>query len=196
MAFKNLDETRPQPHGHEQRTSEQLLEARKILVFGEINQRLAESAVAQLLAMDAAKTAPIHLFVNSPGGHVESADSIHDIIRFVSSPVYVIGTGWVASAGVHLYLAAARERRFCLPNTRFMIHEPSGGVGGQVTDIEIELEQMLDLRRRVRTMIADGTGRSYEEVEKDTQRNCWLTAPEAVAYGLVGKIIRDTSEIA
>jgi len=196
MTFKNLDEPRaPLTASIDRRTREQLIDARKILVFGEINQQLAETVVAQLLAMDATKTGPIQLFVNSPGGHVESADSIHDVIRFVQSPVFVIGTGWVASAGVHLYLAAERERRLCLPNTRFMIHEPSGGVGGQVTDIEIELEQMLELRRRIRATIAERTGKTYEVVEKDTQRNCWLSATQAVQYGLVGRIIRSTGDI-
>ncbi len=196
MTIKNLDNERsPEGHAVDRRIRERLLEARKILVFGEVNQPLAEAVVAQLLAMDAERVSPIHVLVNSQGGHVESADTIHDVIRFVHSPVYVIGTGWVASAGVHLYLAAERERRLCLPNTRFMIHEPSGGVGGQVSDIEIELEQIIELRRRIRRMIAERTGRRYEDVERDTQRNCWLTATQAVEYGLVGKIVSDIGEV-
>ena len=196
MTFKNLDHSHEQAsHRVDSRIRERLLEARKILIFGEVNQHLAETVVAQLLAMDTAQVGPIHILVNSPGGHVESADSIHDVIRFVRSPVFVIGTGWVASAGVHLYLAAERERRLCLPNTRFMIHEPSGGVGGQVSDIEIELEQMIELRRRIRGMIAEKTGRSYDEVERDTQRNCWLTAAQAVEYGLVGAIVQNIDDV-
>ena len=196
MTFKNLDDTSTTPAPLvDQRTRERLLDARKVLVFGEINQHLAELVVAQLLAMDAQQVKPIHLLVNSPGGHVESADTIHDVIRFIRSPVYAIGTGWVASAGVHLYLAVERDRRLCLPNTRFMIHEPSGGVGGQVSDIEIELEQIIELRRRIRQTIAERTGRSYSDVERDTQRNCWLTADQAVEYGLVGSIVRETHEV-
>jgi ATP-dependent Clp protease protease subunit len=194
--IKNYDDS---PNGAryavDRRTRERLLDARKILVFGEVNQQLAESVVAQLLSLDAHEVAPIHVLVNSQGGHVESADTIHDVIRFVRSPVVVIGTGWVASAGVHLYLAAERERRLCLPNTRYMIHEPSGGVGGQVSDIEIELEQMLELRRRIRQTIAERTGRSYQDVERDTQRNCWLTAVQAVEYGLVGKIVEHINDV-
>lgn len=197
MKLKNLDDNREAaPSRLESRVRERLLESRKVLVFGEINQKLAEATVAQLLAMDAVENAPIHVLVNSPGGHVESADSIHDIVRFIRSPVTMIGTGWVASAGVHLFLSAERQRRLCLPNTRFMIHEPSGGVGGQVSDIEIELEQMLELRQRIRTMIAEATNRPYDEIERDTRRNCWLTATQAVEYGLVGSIIRNIDEIA
>jgi ATP-dependent Clp protease protease subunit len=196
MTIKNYDESPNEAHPIvDRRTRKRLLDARKVLVFGEVNQRLAESVVAQLLALDAHQVAPIHVFVNSQGGHVESADTIHDVIRFVRSPVAVIGTGWVASAGVHLYLAAEREQRLCLPNTRFMIHQPSGGAGGQVSDIEIELEQMLELRRRIRQTIAERTGRSYQEVERDTHRNCWLTASQAVEYGLVGRIIQHVNDV-
>ena len=135
------------------------------------------------------------MIINSPGGHVESGDTIHDMISFCGAPVKVIGTGWVASAGAHIYLGAKKENRLCLPNTRFLLHQPSGGVRGQASDIEIEAEEIIKMRERVNRMIARETGQPYEKVDKDTTRNLWMSAEQAVEYGIVSRIIMNTSEV-
>jgi ATP-dependent Clp protease protease subunit len=176
--------------------SERLFAARTLIISGGIDQKVAERTTAQLLALAAADPkAPITLYINSQGGHVEAGDTIHDMIRFVSPPIRVVGTGWVASAGALIYVAVPRELRFCLPNTRFLLHQPAGGMRGQASDIQIEAEQIIKMRDRVNRMIAKETGQTFERIVKDTQRNYWLTAEEAVEYGIVSKIITDTSEV-
>ena len=171
-----------------------LFKGRTVLVFGEIDMRLAERVSAQLLAMAADSDKPIRLVINSPGGHVESGDTIHDMIRYCGPKVKVIGTGWVASAGAHIFLGGEKENRLCLPNTRFLLHQPMGGVRGQVSDIEIEAEEIIKMRNRVNAMIARETGQTIEKIEKDTQRNFWMNAEEAKAYGLVSRIITRADE--
>jgi ATP-dependent Clp protease protease subunit len=174
---------------------DRLFQSRMVLIHGEINSRLAQQVTAQLLALAAAHDDPITIFIHSEGGHVEAGDSIHDIVRFVKPRVRMIGTGWVASAGTHIYLAAAKKDRFCLPNTRFMIHQPLGGVGGKATDIRIEAEEILKARERLNRTIAEATGQPLERVAKDTDRNYWMSPEEALEYGIVGKIIKSASEI-
>ena len=172
-----------------------LFKSRTITIFGEINQKVAESTVAQLLALAVENDDPIRIFINSPGGHVESGDSIHDMIRFIKPEVKVIGTGWVASAGAHIYLAAKKENRLCLPNTRFLIHQPLGGAGGRATDIAIEAKEIIKMRRRINEVIARETGQPLERVEKDTDRNYWMSAEEAKEYGLVSRIIENSDSV-
>ena len=172
-----------------------LFKSRTITIFGEINQKVAESTVAQLLALSVENDDPIRIFINSPGGHVESGDSIHDMIRFIKPQVKVIGTGWVASAGAHIYLGAKKENRLCMPNTRFLIHQPLGGAGGRATDIAIEAKEIIKMRRRINEIIARETGQPLERVEKDTDRNYWMSAEEAKDYGLVSRIIDNSDGI-
>ena len=172
-----------------------LFKSRTITIFGEINQKVAESTVAQLLALSVENDDPIRIFINSPGGHVESGDSIHDMIRFIKPQVKVIGTGWVASAGAHIYLGAKKENRLCMPNTRFLIHQPLGGAGGRATDIAIEAKEIIKMRRRINEIIARETGQPLERVEKDTDRNYWMSAEEAKDYGLVSRIIETSDGI-
>jgi ATP-dependent Clp protease protease subunit len=169
-----------------------LLRQRKVLVFGAIDDKVARDVTGRLLAL-AADPEPIDVYVNSPGGHVESGDTIHDMIRFVDAvaPVRVIGTGWVASAGALIFLAGAKERRLCLPNTRFLLHQPMGGVSGPATDINIEAIEIVKMRERINRIIARETGQPLEKVERDTDRNYWMGAEEAVAYGMVSRIITD-----
>lgn len=169
-----------------------LLRQRKVLIFGAIDDKVARDVTGRLLAL-AADSEPIDVYVNSPGGHVESGDTIHDMIRFVDTvaPVRVIGTGWVASAGALIFLAGARERRLCLPNTRFLLHQPMGGVRGVATDINIEALEIIKMRQRINRIIARETGQPLEKVERDTDRNYWMSADEAVAYGMVSRIITD-----
>ena len=157
--------------------------------------RLAERVTAQLLALandDAEK--PIRVIINSPGGHVESGDTIHDMIKFCGPQVKMIGTGWVASAGASIFVGAAKENRFCLPNTRFLLHQPSGGVRGQASDIAIEAEEIVKMRERMNHIYARETGQTYEKILADTQRNFWMGAEAAVAYGLASKIINRPDE--
>lgn len=172
-----------------------LFKSRTVLIFGEIDMRLAERVTAQITALAAESDKPIRVIINSPGGHVESGDTIHDMIRFCGVPVKVIGTGWVASAGAHIFLGGTKENRLCLPNTRFLLHQPAGGVRGQASDIEIEAEEIIKMQERLNRLIARETGQTYEKVVKDTHRNFWMNAEQAVEYGLVGKIITDASEV-
>ena len=171
-----------------------LFKSRLILLFGEINMDVARTICAQFLTLDAEGIEPIRLIINSPGGHVEAGDTIHDVIRFVRSPVLILGTGWVASAGVHIFLAGRRKNRYSLPNTRYMIHQPLGGIGGQATDIAIEARELVKIRSRLNRIIARETNQALEQVEKDTDRNYWMSASEALDYGLVGKIIEKSNE--
>jgi ATP-dependent Clp protease protease subunit len=172
-----------------------LFKSRTVLVFGEIDMRLAERVTAQLTALAAESDEPIRVIINSPGGHVESGDTIHDMIRFCGPTVKVIGTGWVASAGAHIFLGATKENRLCLPNTRFLLHQPAGGARGQASDIEIEAQEILKMRDRVNRMIAEETGQTIERINQDTRRNFWMNADEAIAYGLVSRIIKNTAEV-
>jgi len=135
------------------------------------------------------------VLISSPGGHVESGDAIHDIIRFVRAPVTTVGTGWVASAGTHVFLAAPKERRVCLPNTRFMIHQPGGGAGGPATDIAIQAREILRTRERIAKVIARQTGQSLQKVLADMERDFWMSAEEAIDYGLVSKIIESSRQL-
>lgn len=167
-----------------------LFKNRTVLLFGEISMKVAHAITAQLLALAADDDKkPIRLVINSPGGHVEAGDTVHDMIRFIGPAVQVLGTGWVASAGAHIYLAAAKENRLSLPNTRFLLHQPSGGAGGRAVDIDIQAREIIKMRRRLNEIIAKETGQSIERVERDTDRDYWMSAQEAKEYGVVGRII-------
>jgi len=174
---------------------EKTFRARTVLVFGQITDTLAGATVGRLIALSSASDAPINLLVSSPGGHVESGDVIHDIVRFIRAPVNMIGTGWVGSAAAHLYLAVPKQRRFCLPNTRFLIHQPSGGAGGAASDIEIQARELVRARERIAGVIARETGRSLASVLVDIDRDRWMSAQEAIEYGLVSKIINQQREL-
>jgi ATP-dependent Clp protease, protease subunit len=174
-----------------------LFTQRKVLVFGAITDKVARDVTGRLLALAGDSDKPIDVYVNSPGGHVESGDTIHDMIRFVdaAAPVRIIGTGWVASAGALIFLAGAKERRLCLPNTRFLLHQPMGGVRGPATDIDIEAREIIKMRERINRIIARETGQSYEKVKHDTDRNYWMSAEEAIAYGMVGRVITSAKDL-
>ncbi len=174
-----------------------LFDQRKVLIFGAINDKVARDVTGRLLALAGASDKPIDVYINSPGGHVESGDTIHDMIRFVDSmaPVRVIGTGWVASAGALIYVAGAKERRLCLPNTRFLLHQPMGGVRGPAVDIDIEAREIIKMRERLNRLMAAETGQTYEKVAKDSDRNYWMSAQEAIAYGMVSRIVSKLSDL-
>ena len=183
------------PNPFRMKVSEKLFDARTILIFGEVSSEVARDVVEQLFAMSSVSDEDITVYVNSPGGHVESADTIFDTLSFVKPRVRMVGTGWVASAGAHVFLAAPKNDRYCLPNTRFLLHQPWGGAGGRATDLEIEAEEILKMRARLIRIIAERTGQPLKRVEKDTERNFWMSAEAAKEYGLVGHIISSVTEL-
>lgn len=172
-----------------------MLDSRSVIISGEINQALTEKVVSQLLLLQEIDDRPIKLYINSQGGHVEAADTIHDIIKFIKPTVHIIGTGWVASAGITIFLAAEKAHRYALPNTRFMIHQPLGGVQGQASDIEIEAREIILMLERVNRLISDATGQPLEKVKNDTDRNYWMTPQQAMDYGIVGRILTSFNEL-
>ncbi len=172
-----------------------LYEHRTVLLFGEISTPLASRVASELLALAGEGDAPIRLVIHSPGGHVESGDTIHDVIRFITPDVHVIGTGWVASAAALIYCAAKKEHRFALPHTRFMLHQPLGGVRGPASDIEIEAAQIAAMKSRLHRIFADATGRDVDTLARETERNFWMSAEEARAYGLVHRVIGSMREL-
>ncbi|ATZ10881.1 ATP-dependent Clp protease proteolytic subunit [Erwinia amylovora] len=186
-------------NGQEEKNSalavNKLLQSRSVIISGEINQALAEKVTAQLLVLQEMGDEPIKLFINSQGGHVEAGDTIHDMIKFVKPKVLVIGTGWVASAGITIFLAADKENRYTLPNTRFMIHQPLGGVRGKVSDIEIEAKELLRARERINQLISKATGQPLEKVEKDTDSNYWMSPEQAIDYGIATHVISQWDEL-
>ena len=169
--------------------------SRTVIVAGAINDKLAQRTVAHLLALAEDSDDPINMLISSPGGHVESGDMIHDVIRFIRPRVRTIGSGWVASAGALIFVGAEREDRYCLPNTRFLIHQPSGGIGGTSSDMMIQAEQVRLMRERLNQIFADATGQSIDRIEADTQRDFWLNTQEALDYGLLGQVIRSIDEL-
>lgn len=174
---------------------EKLFKSRSLTIFGDINEKIARSVTERLLALAAEGDDPITIYISSPGGHVESGDVVYDMIKFIKPEVRVIGTGWVASAATTIYLAAKKENRFSLPNTRFLVHQPSGGSRGRASDIKIQAEQIIKMRERINKLIADETGQSLERVAKDTDRDYWMTVEEAIEYGIVGKKVSSIAEI-
>ena len=175
--------------------AQKLFASRTLIISGEINQAVAERAMTQLLAMAAESEKRITVFINSQGGHVEAGDTIHDVVRFITPPVRMVGTGWVASAGALIFVAVPRKMRYCLPNTRFLLHQPAGGMGGTASDIAIEAREIVKMRERLNRIFARETGQPIERIEDDTLRNFWLDAEQAKEYGLVGKIIGKQSEL-
>ena len=176
--------------------AEQLaFKSRFVLVFGEINHNVARTVCERLIALSQQSDAPIRVLISSPGGHVESGDAIHDMIRFINAPVTTIGTGWVASAGTHIFLAAEKQNRVCLPNTRFMIHQPAGGAGGPAADIAIQAKEILRTRERIARITAKQTGRPFEKVLADMERDFWMSANEAIDYGIVTRVIESYKEL-
>lgn len=172
-----------------------LLEHRVLTLFGEINQDVARATVNRLLALSFKSDEPITMLISSPGGHVESGDAIFDAMRFIKPIVRVVGTGWVGSIATHIFLSPPREHRFCMPNTRFLIHQPSGGFGGDASDIEIHAREIMKTRERINRVIAEQTGQTLERVTADTERDYWMSVEEALEYGLVGKVIHSIDDV-
>jgi ATP-dependent Clp protease protease subunit len=192
----DANDERPEPNERTEAIADRLaFKSRFVMLFGEINHAVARATCTRLIALSEESDAPISMLISSPGGHVESGDAIHDVIRFVRSPVTTIGTGWVASAGTHVFLAAEKSRRVCLPNTRFMIHQPGGGAGGPATDIAIQAKEIIKTRERIARVISRQTGKDLEKVLTDMERDFWLSADEAIEYGLVSRVIESAKEL-
>ncbi|MDR2964658.1 MAG: ATP-dependent Clp protease proteolytic subunit [Treponema sp.] len=172
-----------------------MLKTRTILLSGQINKKLAERSIRQLLLMEDMGEEPIRIFIDSPGGDADAGYAIFDMIRYVKSPVWTIGMGLVASAAAIIQLASPKDRRVGLPNSHYLIHQPLSGIRGVATDIEIHAKELEKLREKINKLIADETGNPYEQVEKDTDRDYWMDASEAVKYGLISKVIINRDEI-
>jgi ATP-dependent Clp protease protease subunit len=193
--FQDDEKNEPKGSGKSSFLEEKLFKSRAITIFGSIDDKLARSITEKLLALAADNDDPITIYISSPGGHVESGDVIYDMIKFIKPQVKVVGTGWVASAATTIFLAADKDQRFCLPNTRFLVHQPLGGARGDATDIAIQAEQIIKMRARINQLIANETGQSLERVAQDTDRDYWMTTDEAIEYGIVGKVVKSASEI-
>ncbi len=172
-----------------------MLKTRTVLVSGAVDDKLAEKTIAQILILDAENHDPIRVMITSQGGHVDSGFAIHDVLRFVESPITTIGAGWVASIAVPILFGAPKERRFSLPNTRYLLHQPTGGAGGQASDIRIEAEEILKVREKLNGLIALETGQDIERVARDSDRNFWMDAQQAKTYGLVCRVVTRETEI-
>ena len=172
-----------------------MLETRTVLVAGQVDEKLAERVISQFLILNATNHEPIRVMITTQGGHVDSGFAIHDMMKFIESPVVTIGVGWVASIGVPILLGAEKDCRYSLPNSRFLLHQPSGGAGGQASDIRIAAEEILRLRERINRLVARESGQAIEQIENDSDRNFWMNAEEALEYGLIAKIIAGAEEI-
>jgi len=188
-------EEEKKPAVQDPQIQEKLLKTRSILLSGEINKESAESVIKQLLILEGESSEPIKIFINSPGGDVDAGYAIFDMARFVSAPVTMIGMGLVASAAALVLLAVPKERRIALPNSTYLIHQPMSGMRGVATDIEIHAQHLEKLRLKLDALIATETGKSVDEVREDTERDHWLSSDEALAYGLVSRIVSQRSEL-
>ncbi|MDJ1014983.1 MAG: ATP-dependent Clp protease proteolytic subunit [Paracoccaceae bacterium] len=177
------------------KAGELFFKSRNVIITGEINDKLAEKITTQLIALAEDSEDPINLFISSPGGHVESGDMVHDMIKFIRPTVRTIGSGWVASAGALIFVAAQKQNRFCLPNTRFLLHEPRGGIGGSASDMWIQAEQIRIMRERFHKLFAEATGQKAEKIAKDTERDFWLGTHDAIDYGLLGQVIHTVDDL-
>jgi ATP-dependent Clp protease protease subunit len=189
------DDAAPASVKNSRQVDRHYFDSRIVMVTGEINHTMAERVCVTLFALAQAGNDPITMIISSPGGHVESGDMVHDMIKFIKPRVRVLGSGWVASAGALIYIAADKKDRYILPNTRFLLHGPSGGIGGKVTDIGIQAREIMLMRDRLNKLIADATGQPLKKVEKDTDRDFWLSGREAIDYGLATHLITSMAEL-
>jgi len=172
-----------------------MLKTRTIMLSGEINKDLAEKTIRQLILLEDMGGDPIRIFIDSPGGDADAGYAIFDMIRFVRPKVWTIGMGLVASAAAIIQLASPKEFRVGLPNSHYLIHQPLSGIRGVATDIEIHARELEKLRAKINKLISDETGIPFEQVEKDTDRDYWMNAEEAVKYGLISRIAARREEL-
>jgi len=175
--------------------SDKFLQTRSILLCGEIDKESAEKVIRHMLILEAEGEGPIKIFINSPGGDVEAGFAIFDMARFVKNEVYMIGMGLVASAAALVLLAVPAQRRIGLPNSSYLIHQPMSKMEGVATDVEIYARQLEKTRERINRIISAETKQPFDVVCADTDRDHWLDAPEAMAYGLISKIAVNRQDI-
>lgn len=174
---------------------EHFFQSRTIVLTGEITHQLAQRVTEHMLALAETSDDPINMIISSPGGHVESGDMVHDMIKFIRPRVRTIGSGWVASAGALIFVGADIKDRYCLPNTRFLLHQPSGGIGGSASDMEIQANQIRHMRSRFETLFARATGQTEAWIKADTKRDFWLNTEAALSYSLVGRVVASVTEL-
>lgn len=196
--FYNTEETSKEKTNDSanEQLMQKFLSTRQIILSGEVNKELAEKVIRQLLILEAdSASKPIYVYIDSPGGDVDAGFAIFDMIRFIKPPVYTIGMGLVASAGALILLAAPKNYRLGLPNSHYLIHQPLSGIKGVATDIEIHAKEIEKIRAKINTLIAEETGKNVADVAKDTDRDYWLSADEATAYGLILQVIKTRSDL-
>ncbi len=174
---------------------EKILKTRNILLSGEINKSLGERIIRQLILLEDQGDDPIKVYIDSPGGDADAGFAIFDMMRFVKPDIITIGMGLVASAAAIILLAAPNEKRIALPNSHYLIHQPLSGMRGVATEIEIHAKELDKLRRKINKLISEETGQKLQKVEKDTDRDYWMNAEEALGYGLISKIISRREEL-
>ena len=185
----------PAPRPDDSAMFQRMLKSRTVIVSGEINKQLAEKVIRQLILLEEESADEIRVYIDSPGGDADAGFAIFDMMRFVKPPVRMIGMGLVASAAAIILLATPRELRIGLPNSHYLIHQPMSGTRGVATEIEIHAKEIEKLRAKINRLIADETGQPLEKVGKDTDRDYWMNAEEAVAYGLLARTVRTRSEL-
>ena len=168
-----------------------LLKNRIILLSGEIDDNLANIVIAELLYLDSLSEDDIQLYINSPGGSISAGMAIYDTMKLIKSDVSTICVGMAASMGAFLLACGTKEKRYCLPNSEVMIHQPLGGVQGQATEIDIVAKRIINLRKKLNTILAKNTKRSLKQIEKDTERDYYMSATEALDYGIVDEILEN-----
>ena len=196
--FYNAEETSKEKTNDSanEQLMQKFLNTRQIILSGEVNKELAEKVIRQLLILEAdSASKPIYVYIDSPGGDVDAGFAIFDMIRFIKPPVYTVGMGLVASAGALILLAAPKNYRLGLPNSHYLIHQPLSGIKGVATDIEIHAKEIEKIRAKINALIAEETGKDVDEVAKDTDRDYWLSADEAAAYGLILQVIKTRSDL-
>jgi ATP-dependent Clp protease protease subunit len=174
---------------------DRLLRSRTVMLMGQVDQELAQRVISELMVLEADSNDPSQMIITSQGGHVDSGFAIHDVMRFIQSPIKAIGAGWVASIAVPILFGAKKENRLALPNTRFLLHQPSGGVGGALQDIRIEAQELLKIREKLNKLISEETGQPVERIQRDSDRNFWMSAEDAQEYGIISRVVTSVSEL-
>ncbi|HOD49810.1 MAG TPA: ATP-dependent Clp protease proteolytic subunit [Candidatus Hydrogenedentes bacterium] len=195
MTFNEVPEDEEVPKHPFEPLTAKLLKTRTILISGTVDEELAERVITELLILDGDSQEPIRMFITSPGGHVDAGLAIHDVMRFIKPEIVAIGAGWVASIAVPILFGAPKENRLALPHTRFLLHQPSGGAAGHLKDIRIEAQEIMKIRKRLNEMIARETGQPYEKVYEDSDRNFWMSAEEAIEYGVISRVVESVDDI-
>lgn len=196
MYLQQKDDTEKEEDKELRFIDKELLETRTLIISQGIDGALAKSIYSRLILLEKeSPEKPITVIINSQGGSADSGFGIYDMLRFISPPVITITAGLCASAAIIVFLAGEKGKRFALPNARFLIHQPSTSAVGPAADLEITANQILKIRDQFNTIIARETGQTVQKVTEDANRDFWLSAPEAVEYGLVSKIITKRTEL-